>query len=273
MPSGESASSALSIQSLTFGYEPGRSVILDFTADLPRGKITALIGPNATGKTTLLRLLLGHFTPWSGSVLIDQHRADQLDPRRRAAWLSFVPQRARSTFAFSVHQVVNMGRFAVNANPQAVQQALDSCDLASLQHETYSTLSIGQQQRVLIARAIAQSNGQGRIMLLDEPGSAMDLWHLHHTMQILHRLAHEGLSILVVLHDLNLAARYADDVWLMHQGRLTAHGPWDTIMQPRVLEPVYGVKLRVLNTHNHERPIFDVQSIAHADHPITSTTP
>jgi iron complex transport system ATP-binding protein len=122
----------------------------------------------------------------------------------------------------------------------------------------YAHLSLGQQQRVLLARAIAQAAGAGRLMLLDEPASAMDLWHIHRTMGQLRALTRKGLSVLVVLHDLNLAARYADTVWLLDRGRLAAAGPWNTVLTPAVLEPIYRVGLTPLSGLRHHRPMFDV---------------
>jgi iron complex transport system ATP-binding protein len=122
----------------------------------------------------------------------------------------------------------------------------------------YHELSAGQQQRVLLARAMAQSAGHGCVMLLDEPGSMMDLYHAHRMMSTLGDLAAAGLTVLVVLHDLNLAARYADVVWLMHQGRLLASGPWDQVLVPALLEPVYRVRLTPLQLAGEARPVFFV---------------
>ena len=95
-------------------------------------------------------------------------------------------------------------------------------------------------------------------MMLDEPGSAMDLLHIHLTMQTLQNLARSGLAVLVVLHDLNLAARYADTVWLMNQGQITAAGPWDSVLTPEILEPVYHIGLETLKCDGHNRPVFAV---------------
>jgi iron complex transport system ATP-binding protein len=151
-----------------------------------------------------------------------------------------------------------MGRHALAPDPQAVRQALANCDLTDLGSRVYAHLSLGQQQRVLLARALAQSAGAGRLMLLDEPASAMDLWHIHNTMRQLRHLTRAGLAVLVVLHDLNLAARYADTVWLLDRGRLAASGPWDRVLTPAVLEPVYRVTLAPVAGLSHHRPMFDV---------------
>jgi len=250
----------LAVEKLEFGYEPGQPVIRGLAAQLQKGELCALIGPNATGKSTLLRLMAGLAKPWAGTVTIDDHPLSQLPPHRRAAWISYVPQRAVASFAFTVQQVVEMGRHALTKNRNAVEQAIDLCRLSSFRHRVYAHLSVGQQQRVLLARAIAQSADQGRVMMLDEPGSAMDLLHIHLTMQTLRNLARSGLAVLVVLHDLNLAARYADTVWLMNQGQVTAAGPWDSVLTPEILEPVYRIGLETLKYDGHDRPVFTVDT-------------
>ena len=226
---------------------------------LKAGQLCVLIGPNATGKSTLLRLLIGQNQPWSGTVTLDGHHVDQMATGQRAQWISYVPQRATAHLAFTVRQVVEMGRHALSPHPQAVDQALNTCDLVSLGDQVYAQLSVGQQQRVLVARALTQAAGQGRVMLLDEPGSDMDPYHLHQTMRSLLGVARSGMAVLVVLHDLNVAARYADTVCLMDQGQIVASGPWDSVLCPEVLEPVYRVLIQTVSDQNHDRPIFRIE--------------
>ena len=247
---------SLSFQNARFAYEPRKIVVQDFTARLSPGELCALIGPNAAGKSTLLRLAMGQLTPTSGTVTLDGVEVCSLKPRQRAKWISYVPQRPAAGFAFTVEQVVAMGRFALPANWPAVDRAMQSCDLAGHHGRVYTHLSAGQQQRVVLARSLAQSAGSGRIMLLDEPGSAMDLWHVHHTMRLLRERSSQGLAVLVVLHDLNLAAAYADVVWLMDSGRLMAAGPWEDVLRPQVLEPVYRIALRAEAYDSRGRPLF-----------------
>ncbi len=252
---------------LSFGYAPGRAVVRDVSVELRCGRVCVLIGPNAAGKSTLMRLLMGQLMPWSGRVVLggglakgDQGRClTEMSASQRAAWLSYVPQRATASFAFTVQQVVEMGRYALGPNPVAVAHAVEQCDLGSLRDRVYTQLSTGQQQRVLLARAIAQAAGRGRFMLLDEPTSAMDLWHVHKTMRTLVSLARSGRSILVVLHDPNLAARYADEVWVMDQGRIVAAGPWERVLKPAVLEPVYRVPMRLIERVRRGRPVFSFE--------------
>ena len=247
---------ALDLVDVRFGYAPDQPVVTGVTADLPAGKVAALIGPNAAGKSTLLRLILGQAVPWNGRVSVCGRNVAGLPASQRAAMVSFVPQRGSIGFAFTVEQVVAMGRHALPADPAAVEQALQACDLPGLRQRIYAELSVGQQQRVLLARALAQARGAGRLMLLDEPVSAMDLFHIHHTMRLLVAQARSGLAVLIVLHDLNLAARYADVVWLMDDGHLVAAGAWNQVLRPEVLEPVYRVHLRALAGQPDRRPVF-----------------
>ena len=244
----------LSIDGITFGYNAQQPVLRGLSGEMHRGKLCAMIGPNAAGKTTLLKMILGQLQPDQGAVLLQQKPVHKLSFQERAKILSYVPQRANVNFAFTVRQVVAMGRYALPANSQAVDQAIKETELTSLEEQVYAHLSVGQQQRVLLARALAQAADGGKMMLLDEPGSAMDMRHLHQTMQMLRRLADQGMAILVVVHDLNLAAQYADDVWLIHQGTLMASGPWQQVLQPAVLEPIYQIRLQPTTTGHNTRP-------------------
>lgn len=249
----------MQLDRVRFGYDKTRTIIHDVQSRLDAGRLCALIGPNAVGKSTLLRLMLGLCRPWSGTIKLQNQDIENFGPSRKAARISYVPQRGGSQFAFTVRQVVEMGRHALKPDADAVASALHLVSLNALADRVYAQLSAGQQQRVLLARAVAQASGQGCVILLDEPTSALDLRHAHQTMMQLKNLTRSGLAVLVVLHDINLAARYADVVWLMHKGRLTAAGPWSSVLLPEVLEPVYQVKLMPAGSQDQQRPIFQVK--------------
>lgn len=237
----------MAVEGAGYAYRRGHPVLQDITASLMPGRVTALIGPNASGKSTLVRLLLGALEPGRGSIAISGMDVGRLRPADRARWISYVPQRAGVSFAFTVRQVVAMARHAAGdaaRQADAIERLLVEYDLADVAERPFAHLSGGQQQRVLLARAHAQSLGGGRVMLLDEPASHLDLRHAHALMRRLRVLAGEGLAVLVVVHDLNLALQYADDAWLLNAGRLAAAGPWDQALTPGVLQPVYGVDLR-----------------------------
>lgn len=247
-------------RNLTFGYQSDKPLVQGLSVTLQGGQLCALVGPNAAGKSTLLRLLIGQLRPWRGLVTLDGQNVTQLNAQQRAQQICYVPQRASASFAFTVEQVVTMGRFAMPAAPSAVEHAIEICHLSPLRACVYRQLSVGQQQRVLLARAIAQSNGKGRAMLLDEPGSAMDLWHLHRMMQTLVGIARSGMAVLVVLHDPNLAARYADTAWAMDEGQIRTAGPWHAVLCPEVLEPLYRIRLRSFTGDKNGRPVFSFET-------------
>lgn len=249
----------LRIDNLHFAYEPHSPLIEGISAETTSGSLNALLGPNAAGKSTLLKLLLGYLEPTHGYVLLHGRPVHRIPAPQRAAWISYVPQRSTTEFGFTARQVVEMGRQALRHDPHAIDHALEITDLAPHQHKVFAHLSAGQQQRVLLARAIAQSHGQGQVVLLDEPVSAADLGHAHDAMRHLVALARSGLTVIVALHDLNLAAQYADSVWLLDQGRLAAQGPWQEVLQPSVLQPVYSVEIEWIPTPNSPRPILHVK--------------
>jgi iron complex transport system ATP-binding protein len=262
---GSEPGAVLSLAQVAFGYEPGQAVVAGLSAGLWPGRLCVLIGPNAAGKSTLLKLMLGQLKPWGGQVRLGGGAVADLSAGKRAAWMSYVPQRGSASFLFTVRQVIEMARYAIGPDAQAVRWAISQCDLRDVEHRVFAHLSGGQQQRVMLARAMAQSRGHGRVMLLDEPASSMDLWHVHRTMQILRELARSGLAVLVVLHDLNLAASYADELWLMDGGKLVAAGPWQTVLEPELLERIYRVRLTKLQLQAQDdfvgqggRPLFVV---------------
>ncbi len=255
----------VTLEDLRFGYRKAECVIDSVQATVEPGRVHALIGPNASGKSTLIKLMLGVLPPWQGKVHIEGQPVRALRPARRAALLSYVPQRSGVSFAFTVREVVEMGRFTLEKKPAAIDTALQACELEHLARRLFSELSVGQQQRVLLARAMGQASGEGKVMLLDEPVSAMDLEHVHRTMSSLRTLAEEGLAVVIVLQDINLAARYADRIWLLSGGRLVASGEWQDVLVPAVLEPVYNVKLKAVYRRGQEeqkekteRPFYDV---------------
>ena len=268
-----------------FRYPGGPPVIDGLTATAHAGRVTAVIGPNAAGKSTLLKLMLGQLKPDRGEIALEGEPLEIIPRSTRAAWVSYVPQASRIGFAFTVREVVAMGRYAVADAPGVLEKMLEEMGLIDIADRPYMELSGGQQQRVLVARALGQvaakdqafqagsCNGLsveqappgtsgGRAMLLDEPVAAMDLAHAHRTMDRLRREAERGLAVLVVLHDLNLAARYADDVWLIDGGRAVTSGRWSDVLRADVLEPVYGVDVRQVDTDEAGRPTLRVDLAA-----------
>jgi len=242
---------ALAAEGVSFGYRRGRPVLRDLSVRFEPGAVTAVVGPNGAGKTTLLRLLLGLRRPDTGRVMLDARAVGSLTARERATRMAYVPQRSRLGFAFTVREVVRHGRFATPGDGvgTAVETAMREVGVESLADEPFEMLSAGQQQRVLIARAIAQlaapcPDGETRVLAADEPLSALDPKHAMETAGLIRSLVARGpaLAAVVVLHDLTAALRFADRAALLDgSGRLAALGPVESTLRPEVLESVFAV--------------------------------
>jgi len=230
------------LRNLSFAY--GRLPVLGgIDAEARPGRITALLGPNAVGKSTLLRCMIGTLRSQEGEVLLDGKPAHRLRARDLAARIAYVPQRSVVSAAFTVREVVRLGRYALTRNEQRIESAIAALELDGVADRPYPALSVGQQQRVALARAVAQLP-EGGLLILDEPTSAMDLRHARNCLLLLRRLADQGSTVLIALHDLPAAAAIADDAWLLAvgpPGRLAAAGPVEQVMRVDRLEEVFGV--------------------------------
>ncbi len=214
------------------------------------GRVTAIVGPNGVGKTTLLRLMLGLLEARSGRVEIDGRGVRGMSARERAKRMAYVPQRSVPAFAYSVRQVVALGRHALGpGDGGAVTRAMERTGIADLGERAAQTLSTGQLQRVALARALAQLDGAGgagaggsRYLLADEPTGAMDPWHSLRSLGILREVAGRGVGVVVVLHDLTSAARVADEALLLDgMGQAVAQGAAGEVLTSERLERAFGV--------------------------------
>ncbi|MEE9403643.1 MAG: ABC transporter ATP-binding protein [Algisphaera sp.] len=238
----------LSLDAVGFAYSKAEPVLRSVTASLAAGRVAALVGPNGAGKSTLLRLLLGQLNPTAGQVAVAGQAPGGLSPAALARCVSYVPQGDDGGGHFTVEGAVAMGRF-VYGDRKHVDDALDRFELRAVTQRVVSQLSGGQRQRVRLARVWAQSRGVDQVAVLaDEPVAGLDLKHAHGLMESLRELAADGRAVLVVLHDLALAARYADDVWLLKDGVLERAGPAAQVLEPAILSEVYDVPLAAVQT-------------------------
>ncbi|MFM9957068.1 MAG: ABC transporter ATP-binding protein [Phycisphaerales bacterium] len=257
----------LRVREVSFSY-PGHSatprrVLEGVSLEVSSG-VTAVIGPNGSGKSTLLRLMLGVLRPSFGEVLwgdsptsrgagagagVAAHRLGAAGLARRCA---YIPQRGDVSAAFTVREVVGLGRFALTPSDEAVFRALDRMDVLDRRDEPFAHLSAGQQQRVVAARALAQldpGKGKpgpgslgGKVLLADEPFSALDPAHVEVMVSALRESASLGAGVVVVLHDLTTAARMADRVLVLDSsGKVAALGTPDEAMSSETLKRVFGV--------------------------------
>jgi iron complex transport system ATP-binding protein len=227
-----------------------RAAVDGVSFDVPRGAITAIAGPNGSGKSTLVRALLGRVPMAAGSITVDGENASRLDRRELARRVAVVSQREEPAFPLAVHDYIALGRHphahvwsAVDpAGRTAIDRAIVEAEVESLVDRTTDELSGGEWQRVRIARALAQD---ARALVLDEPTTYLDIAHEMSAFELLDALARRDQAILVVSHQLNLVARFAHRVVLLHDGRVAASGSPAEVMRGDVLERVYDWPLVV----------------------------
>lgn len=231
---------------------PGLPLLATVHAQLQAGRVTAILGPNGAGKSTLLSMLSGQRMPPSGRVLMAGQRVHHRAVRELALQRAVLAQDTTVAFDFTVQEVVEMGRYPHRHAPspheaRIVRDAMQAIGVGHLAGRSVNTLSGGERARTHLARALAQvweprPDGTARWLLLDEPTAALDLAHQHHAMQLVRRWALEqGVGVVAVLHDLNLALRYADDVLLLAaQGGVA--GPVDDILTPDAVARIWQVQ-------------------------------
>ncbi len=222
----------------------------DATLTLAPGELVALLGPNGAGKTTLLRTALGLLPATSGTVTLDGRPLANLSASERARAVAYLPQAREIAWPIAVRDVVALGRFAHGAtlgrlSPEdaaAVDRVMADCELTAFAHRRADTLSGGEAARMHLARALA---GEAALVLADEPVAALDPLHAHRVLGLLRDATRTDQGVLTVLHDLNLAAAYADRLVWMADGRIVADGTVaDTLTAARV-RAVYGVEAEV----------------------------
>ncbi len=240
----------LKIQDLSASYH-GHQVLHDVSFEIKNGEVLALIGPNGAGKSTIIRAASG-VIPSTGSIRTNGDDFHSLDPMQRARYVAVVPQAISLPPAFTVWETVLMGRtpylgFLGNASShdeELVRSSLTRVNALSLSDRRVGELSGGEAQRVLLARALCQST---LILLLDEPTAHLDLQYQVSLLELIRELAHkENLAVLIALHDLNLAARYADRVALLVGGRLDAIGTPREVFTPEIISNAYCLPVQVV---------------------------
>ena len=246
---GESNTPAISAHGFTYQVEAQR-LLDEVSLEAGQGRLVGLIGPNGAGKTTLLRAMSGILRASAGAVRLDGADIQSLSSQEVAAGLALVPQIAPYTHGFTSMELVlmgrypHLGRFQVEGREDGsiAAEALRLTDTERFANRTLDTLSGGERQRVFVARALAQ---QPRILLLDEPTSNLDVLHQMKAMELVRRLADDGLTAIAAIHDLNMAARYCDRLALMKAGRVIAEGTPDEVISPEMIEAAFGVRAAV----------------------------
>jgi len=241
----------LAARDISFHYRPGHEVLKGVSFVLSPGTLVFLLGPNGCGKTTLIECLCGILRPTEGEVLLMGTPISRVPLRTRARLVAYVPQVHEPSFAYSVWEVVLMGRaphLGLLGRPgpkdrRATAAALEQVGLAQLASRPYTTLSGGERRLALIARGLAQG---AQLLLLDEPDAHLDPAYQHRILSALRELIQEGKGALASSHSPQSALLYADQVLLLHRGETLGHGPPEQGLNVRLLAQAYGVPFRKL---------------------------
>lgn len=256
----EIPTSRIDVVDLTLKY--GNDTVLDaLSLPIPRGKVTVLAGPNGCGKSTLLRAIRRLQTGQKGHILLDGIDIGKLGAKELARQIGLLAQSPNAPPDMSVEELVRLGRYPHQAMMQpwsekdgaAVLRAMDGTGVTSLRQRHIGSLSGGQLQRAWIAMVLAQETD---IICLDEPVNHLDMAHQLDCLDLVAKLNREnGRTIVLVLHDLNLAARYADQLVFVHEGRVRALGQPEELMKPELLAEVFEVDAAIMTEPVHGRPI------------------
>jgi iron-chelate-transporting ATPase len=240
---------------------PGRQILAPLSLTLPPGRICGLIGPNGSGKSTLLRLLARHLAPSRGTIALGSRPLAEWSDRDFARHVAYMPQFTPRSDGMTVRELVALGRYPwhgmlgrfTSADAAKVEEAIDRTGLSPLANRIVDSLSGGERQRVWLALMLAQDT---RCLLLDEPTSALDLAHETGMLELIRDLARErGIAVVIVLHDINLAARICDDIVALRDGEVIVHAGAHEVMTPGTLAAIYGVPMGIMPHPTRGEPL------------------
>jgi len=250
----------ISADNITCSYPGlGRNVVSGMSFAIDKGEFVALIGPNGAGKTTVFRVLGGYVKPSLGTVRIKDRSILEMSRGQRAGILAVVPQNVFTPLPYSVRQIVEMGRVSrlsrfiapSKRDIKVISEAMAMMDVENYSETPFSNLSGGEKQRVMLAMALAQ---EPEILLLDEPTAHLDIGHSSRLMKILGELNRKGnLAIILISHDINIAAKYSSRMILMKSGRIIRDGNIKEVMDSRLIESAYDCKVSILEDGHDAR--------------------
>jgi iron complex transport system ATP-binding protein len=246
---------SLSVNNLAFSYNDA-PFLEEISVTLVPGRVMGIAGPNGAGKTTLMNLLAGHLTPTRGEVKLGDDPIRHIGRKALAREIALIPPEVQAPFAYTVWDVVEMGRYPhadafrplTEADRVIIRKALARTGLEGFEEKVYNRLSSGERQRAVIARALAQ---EPHVLLMDEPMVHLDIHYQVELHELMTSMAHDhGLAVLIITHDLNFASQYCDDLILMESGRIVRRGGPSDVMDAELLSRVYRTRLEV---HAHPR--------------------
>ncbi|WP_062242018.1 ABC transporter ATP-binding protein [Brevibacterium epidermidis] len=252
IPNSAGAPSPLIAENLDLAYDQ-RQIVSDLDVSIPDGKFSVIVGPNACGKSTLLRALARLLPPAKGTVLLDGNNIEKMKTKKIAQRLGLLPQSSIAPDGITVAELVSRGRHPhqsflrqwTDADEAAVLSALRATNTEELSSRLVDELSGGQRQRVWVAMVLAQETS---LLLLDEPTTFLDVAYQIELLDLFSQLNHEyGHTLVAVLHDLNQACRYADEIIAMKDGAIIAQGPPETIITSELVHEVFGIECTVID--------------------------
>ena len=251
---------ALQVKNLSFNY--GKKIILkDISLNIEKGKFVSIIGPNGSGKSTLLKNLNHIHKPKSGKIQLEELDIKKIKPRELAMKIALVPQNTIIDYEFTVEDIVLMGRHPYKGRFQKedendyiiVNQAMEMTNTLHLKDRIITEISGGERQRVIIAKALAQNPA---IILLDEPTSHLDINHQIEILNLLRKLNQDkGTTIIVVIHDINLAARYSDKIVILNEGKIVDVGSPDDVITKKNIESIYNIDV-VIEKNKYSNSLY-----------------
>ncbi|HAZ80746.1 MAG TPA: heme ABC transporter ATP-binding protein [Porticoccaceae bacterium] len=244
-------------------YLSGFNILRNINLSISAGKVTAIVGPNGAGKSTLIKVLSGDILPTSGGVLLNDKKLDRWPLEQRAKTMSVLPQHSSLDFPFTASEVVSLGRIphqtGVQKDNEIVKEALDLVDASYLKSRFFTQMSGGEKQRVQLARVLAQIwekevYGE-QFLVLDEPTASLDLSHQMLTVKVVTDLAKQGVGVVMVIHDLNLAASCADHIVVFDKGIIAATGQPDQVLNQELIGKVFGINPVIISHPNTGKPL------------------
>jgi len=256
------ATPVLHCQQLNYNIA-GKCIFNDLNLTLDEGEFLAVLGPNGAGKSSLFKAITGELKPSSGTIFLNGEMRNSINMSEIAKTLAVLPQSASLSFSFQVIDVVLMGGLQADCSQAEVQDLADVIlreqEIDHLTTRAYPTLSGGEKQRVHFARVLLQlavgNKNKPQILLLDEPTAALDINYQHQLLKSAKHLAQTGVAVVAVLHDLNLAAKYADRIILLKEGNICANGSANQVVTTDNIRAVYGYESTVINHAEFSHPI------------------
>jgi len=251
----------IEVEDISFGYHNNSLIIDGISYNFQNGKFYAILGPNGVGKSTFIRCINKILKLKSGTILIDDRNVNDITLKEMAKLIGYVPYSAGDSFPLTVVDTVLMGRHphskigSLVDDLKKVHEVLEQLEIMDLALREFNSLSAGQHQKVMLARGLVQ---EPEVLLLDEPTSNLDVRHQMEVTKILKDLCDQkGIMVIMICHDLNIAAKYADELMLMYDKKVYAKGTPSEVLTPENLRTVYGVESTVVDHNGRPCVILD----------------